>query len=344
MKPIVAITMGDPCGIGPEVIVKSLLNDALYEQCRPFVIGDVHTIREAASRFAPQLTIVPIQKVSEAAFAAGRLEVLDSDGRRITTKPSVFEAGILNPRAAAAAFKAIEMAAKLALSGEVQAIATAPINKEGMKQIGFPFPGHTEFFAEAAHEDDFGMMMVGSHLKIMLVSIHLPLRDAIAQLNTIGILKAIRLTDCALKQDFGLARPHIAVAGLNPHAGERGILGEEEERFIVPAIKTAQQEGLHVSGPYPADTLFYKLEQQGFDSAVALYHDQALIPIKLIAFGCAVNLTAGLPFIRTSVDHGTAFDIAGKGIADPGSLQAAVKLAAEMAIHRYPQLKNKDLQ
>ncbi|MFQ5598670.1 MAG: 4-hydroxythreonine-4-phosphate dehydrogenase PdxA [Nitrospiria bacterium] len=340
MKPIVAITMGDPCGIGPEVIVKALLNGDLYTTSHPFVIGDVAVMQNSASAFAPQLDVHPIQKVSEAVFQKNRLEILDMDANSPKQRPDFFQPGVLNPKAAAAAFNAIETAAALALAREIDAIATAPINKEGMKKIGFAFPGHTEFFAKAANEDHFGMMMTGGHLKIMLASIHLPLRDAIAQLNPDRLLKTIRLADATLKQDFGLPRPHIAVAGLNPHAGERGILGQEEKKAVVPAIHAAQEEGLHVSGPYPADTLFYKLSRQSFDAAVALYHDQALIPIKLIAFGRAVNFTAGLPFIRASVDHGTAFDIAGKGVADPGSLKAAVKLAAEMAVHRYAQFKH----
>ncbi|MFQ5588871.1 MAG: 4-hydroxythreonine-4-phosphate dehydrogenase PdxA [Nitrospiria bacterium] len=338
-KPIVAVTMGDPAGIGPEVIVKGLLKENLYQTCNPFVIGDLKVMRDAASRFAPPLAVRPIRKVSEAAFQPGILEVLDISGDPPTQDATSCQPGTCHPKAATAAFKSIETAAKLALSREIDAVATAPIHKEGMKAIGFAFPGHTEFFAEASNEDHFGMLMVGGNLKIMLDSIHVPLKNAIAQLNAEGLLKTIRLCDAALKLDFGLTRPHIAVAGLNPHAGERGILGHEEKECIVPAVEAAQREGLRVSGPYPADTLFYKLEQGRFDAAVALYHDQALIPIKFAAFGCAVNITAGLPFIRTSVDHGTAFDIAGKGIADPGSLRAAVNRAAEMARHRYPRFR-----
>ncbi len=341
MKPIIAITMGDPCGIGPEVIVKGLRDKGLYQVCQPLVIGNTMVMREAAAHFAPEILIRAVQKVSEAEFQPGQLDILDQNAGDETPEEPSFLPGVLNRHAAQAALKAIKTAAALALARDIHGIATAPINKEGMKDIGFAFPGHTEYFAKAANTDHFGMMMVGGRLKIMLTSIHIPLKDAIAQLNPDDLLNTLRLTGAALKQDFGLTRPHIAVAGLNPHAGERGLLGQEEKDSVLPAIQAAQKEGLHVSGPYPADTLFYKLQQQQFDAAVALYHDQALIPIKLIAFGNAVNLTAGLPFIRTSVDHGTAFDIAGQGIADPGSLQAAVRLAAVMASHRYAPLKNK---
>lgn len=328
-KPTIAITMGDPSGIGPEVIIKGLGDTALQEICNPFVIGHLEVMATHATRYAPQQKMIAIQKVSEAVFKPGHLNILD-----IGMDGAHFRPGVLGADAASAALKSIELAAKLALRGEIDAIATAPIHKEAMKDIGFAFPGHTEFFANVANTNNFGMMMAGSGMKIMLASIHLPLADAISQLNTGDLLKSIRLTHRTLQRDFACADPHIAVAGLNPHAGEGGILGQEEKTIIAPAVKTAQSEGIHVSGPYPADTLFYKLHQGQFDAALALYHDQALIPIKLLAFGGAVNITAGLPFIRTSVDHGTAFDIAGQGIANPGSLQEAVRWAAKMARHR----------
>ncbi len=335
-KPCIAVTMGDPAGIGPEVIAKALCGMALHEVCNIIVIGDLEVMRAHATRFAPQQEVIPIQKVSEAIFQHDHCNILhlgEDESRREVPR---FQPGVLSARAADTALKSIEIAAKLALRGEIDAIVTAPINKEAMKGIGFDFPGHTEFFAKAANTHDFGMMMAGRGMKIMLASIHLPLADAIAQLNTDDLFRIIRLTDKVLKLDFGRVHPKIAVAGLNPHAGERGIFGQEEKSIVRPAVEKAQAAGLNVSGPYPADTLFYKLHQGQFDAAVALYHDQALIPIKLLAFGDAVNITAGLPFIRTSVDHGTAFDIAGQGIADPGSLKEALRCAAEMVGHRFP--------
>lgn len=330
MKPIIAITMGDPCGIGPEVIVKGLLDRALYTRCRAFVIGDGRRMSQAAGQFEPGLSIRPIKTLADARFLEGTLDVLESSPEPL---PSLTY-GQPDPAAAHAALQAITVAAEMALRGEIDGIATAPINKEGMKAIGFSFPGHTEFLADIAKTDRFAMMMVGGGLKITLTTIHLALRDAITQVRKETILDAIRLTDTAMKKDFGLERPKIAVTALNPHAGERGIFGDEERREVLPAVETAVKEGVNASGPFPADTLFYQLKSGRFDAAVALFHDQALIPIKLLAFGDAVNVTIGLPFIRTSVDHGTAYDIAGKGVADPGSLRTALKLAAEMAENR----------
>lgn len=330
MKPIIAITMGDPCGIGPEVIVKGILDKTLYRLCRPFVIGDPRTMSEAAARFAPGLSTRPIKTVTEARFQERILPVLEIPQGPL---PSL-EYGKPHPEAARAAYRAIKQAAEMALRGEIDGITTAPINKEGMKAIGFPFPGHTEFLADLAKTDRFAMMMVGGGLRITLTTIHLPLREAITQLREGMILDAIRLTDAAMKHDFGIPSPKIAVAALNPHAGEQGLFGDEEKQHALPAVAAARREKIDALGPFPADTLFYQLKRGRFDAAVALFHDQALIPIKLLAFGSAINVTLGLPFIRTSVDHGTAYDIAGKGIADPGSLREALKLAAETAENR----------
>ncbi len=332
MKPTIAITMGDPCGIGPEVIVKGLLDKTLYDVCRPFVIGSFQEIKKAASLFAPQLKIKSIKSIKDAEYKIGVLEILDvGEGER----QNDIQYGKAHPAGAALALASIRKAAQLALDRDIDAIATAPIHKAAMKGVGFSFPGHTEFFAETAKEANFGMMMFGAGLKIMLNSIHLPLREAIVQLNKDAILKKIKLTAASIKQDFGIKNPRIAVAGLNPHAGEEGLFGEEETREVLPAVLSAREEGIEASGPHPADTLFYQLRCGLFDAALALYHDQALIPIKLLAFGKGVNITVGLPFIRTSVDHGTAFDIAGKGIADAGSMKEAIMLAAKMAGHRY---------
>lgn len=334
VKPIIAITMGDPCGIGPEVIVKAFASSVLHQHCRPVIIGNVVPMKLAASSFAHELSIRAIRKVSEADFKTDRLDVL---GRHNQIDTSDLHYGKLHPTAAQTAFHAIQEAARLALRQEVDGIATAPIQKEGMQEIGFPFPGHTEFFADVARTGHYGMMMVGAGLKVMLASIHLPLKEAIAQLTAQDLFEKISLLAHTLQQDFGLDQPHIAVAGLNPHAGEGGLFGEEERKEVLPAVALAKKVGIDVSGPFAADTLFYKLKQGKFDAVLALYHDQALIPIKLLAFGEGVNVTVGLPFIRTSVDHGTAYDIAGMGLANAGSLIEAVKLAAEMAIRRYPR-------
>jgi len=327
MKPIIAVTMGDPSGIGPEVIVKGLAEKTLYSLCRPFAIGDSNRMSEAASRFAPALSIRRIDRLSEARFQEGTLEVLEPGQKPLPP----LEYGKPHPEAARAALSAIQKAAEMALRGEIDGITTAPINKDAMKAIGFSFPGHTEFLADMAKTDRFAMMMVGGGLRITLTTIHLALREAITSLREGMILDAIRLTNQAMRQDFGIGTPRIAVAALNPHAGERGIFGDEEKQYVLPAVEAARREEIDALGPFPADTLFYQLKTGRFDAAVALFHDQALIPIKLLAFGNAINVTIGLPFIRTSVDHGTAYDIAGKGIADPGSLREALKMAAEMA-------------
>lgn len=330
-KPLIAITMGDPCGIGPEVIVKGLSDKGIYDICRPFVIGSVDWMKETVSRFAPSLKVCPLKEISGGRFEAGTLDVLD-----LVPEPNLhpFQYGKPHPKAASLALKSITVAAQLALRCEIDGIATAPIHKEQMQGIGFSFPGHTEYFADMAKTDQFGMMMVGGGLRIMLTTIHLSLKEMIGQIKTERVYESIRLTAAGLERDFGCPDPHIAVAALNPHAGERGIFGDEEKREVIPAIEMARSEGIEASGPYPADTLFYQLKQGRFDAAVALYHDQALIPIKLLAFGNAVNVTVGLPFIRSSVDHGTAYDIAGRGVADAGSLQEAVRLAAQMACYR----------
>ncbi len=330
MKPIIAITLGDLCGIGPEVIVKALSDDTLYAVCRPFVVGHAGWMDQAAARFAPSLSLRAITSLSEARFGAGMLEVLSSPHPIDLTG---LEYGRPDLRAAAVAFSALTRAADMALSGEIDGITTAPIHKAQMKQVGFPAPGHTEFLADRSGTKSFGMMMVGGGLKITLATIHLALREAV-QIRMASVLSAIRLTHQSMRVDFGMNQAKIAVAALNPHGGEEGLFGDEEQREVVPAVQAAQAEGIDASGPYPADTLFYHLKRGRFDAAVALYHDQALIPIKLLAFGDAVNVTLGLPFVRTSVDHGTAYDIAGRGIADAGSLKAALLLAAQMAKNR----------
>ncbi len=327
-EPILAITMGDPCGIGPEVIVKTLA--AGGHGCRWVVVGDAGWMQETAARFVPSVHVRKIGALGEAIFDGQTIEVLDC--KTENTEPFVH--GKASPRGATAALLALEWAVQAARDGAVDGIVTGPIQKESMQKIGFGFPGHTEFFAERAGVSSFGMMMVGGGLSITLATIHLALREAIEQINPDLVLKMIGLTDRAMKIDFGRKAPRIAVAALNPHAGEAGLFGDEERRKIAPAVQAAQLDGIDVSGPYPADTLFWRAKRGEFDAVVALYHDQALIPIKLLAFGDAVNVTLGLPFVRTSVDHGTAYDIAGRGVADPGSFQSALTLATQMAKNR----------
>lgn len=330
IKPIIAITMGDPVGIGPEIIMKSFASEEMYGLCQPVVIGAANWFLGLGS--APK--IKPVQALSECQFKPGQLEVLDAHSDLLEPPTDTWQYGVPHPKAAHAALSAIRKAAALAMDNKVDAIVTAPINKEALKKVGFAHPGHTEFLAELSGVNRYGMMMVGGGLKIMLTTIHLALNQVPALIKKELLLEKIVLTDQALKTDFGLPQGRIAVASLNPHGGEGGMFGSEEINEIQPAVEAAQRQGINACGPFPSDTLFFKLKEGRFDAAVGLYHDQALIPIKLLAFGHAVNVTVGLPFIRTSVDHGTAFDIAGKGVADPGSLKEAISLAVEMVKHR----------
>ncbi len=332
MKPIIAMTMGDPVGIGPEIIVKAFAKE-LPAICRPVVIGHARCMANVASHFAPTISIRRVTTVGQCKFESGVLEVLDRHAEA-SSPPPLWQYGVPHPQGSQAAIDAIREAVRLAMADKVDAITTAPINKEALKKVGFAHPGHTEFLAELAGTKEFGMMMVGGGLKIMLTTIHMALVDVPKVLTKELILGKINLTHQALKTYFGKPSSRIAVSAFNPHGGERGLFGTEEANMVLPAVLAAKEKGINVSGPYPADTLFFKLKEGQFDAVVALYHDQALIPIKLLSFGRGVNVTVGLPFIRTSVDHGTAYDIAGKGKADPGSLIEAVLLAVQMATHR----------
>ncbi|MEW6619851.1 MAG: 4-hydroxythreonine-4-phosphate dehydrogenase PdxA [bacterium] len=352
-KPIIGITMGDAAGIGPEVIIKALNMPSIYEECCPIVIGDAKVLlaeirrqrienrgqtfpeprvsspepRAPSPNFEDRLKINSIQDVSEAKFQFGTIDCLDLDNIKLDE----LEIGKISRTTGKAAIEFIKKAVNLALDNEIQAITTAPINKEAMKKAEFHFAGHTDFLADLTHRRQYAMMFVSHSLKVVLVSIHIPLYKAIRQLSRKKVLTTIKLTQSAFKDYFGLKKPGIAVAGLNPHASEGGLFGKEEEKEIIPAIEVAQRKGINARGPYPPDTVFYRAVKGEFDVVIAMYHDQGLIPLKLLAFDDAVNVTIGLPIIRTSPDHGTAFDIAGKNIANPTSILEAIKLAAKMA-------------
>ena len=336
MKPIIAITMGDPGGIGPEIIVKALsksLGNRVRRLCRPVVIGNRAVIEKAAKRLKIPVdirsTTDPETAVSPKT-GMNLIEIKNSDlARLIIGRPSI-EGG-------RAAVEAIRTAARLAMGGRVAAVVTAPISKEAMHAAGYPYPGHTEFLAELSGADEVGMLMVSPPrskkdpgLRILLATTHLALRDLPKRLTRERVLSAIRLAHRAATGPFKIRRPRLAVTGLNPHAGEGGLFGREEDEIIRPAVEAARREGIPVIGPKPADSLIRQAYDGKYDIVVAMYHDQALIPIKLLAFERAVNVTVGLPFIRTSPDHGTAYDIAGQGIADPGSLIEAIRLAVAL--------------
>jgi len=318
--------MGDPAGIGPEIIVKALSESDIHRICRPIVIGDAAVIRETLTICNLSAEIRETVDIEDTPPNRGVIEIIDL----CNVDMAGLKMGVPSKMCGSAAVAYIRKAGELAMAKKIDAITTAPINKEVVNAAGFQYPGHTEMFAEMAGTRDFGLMMVGGGLRVILVTIHMALKDVPRHIKRGNVLRTIRLAHKAMGY-FGNHVPRIAVAALNPHAGEGRLFGREDWDEIMPAILDARGEGMNVSDPLPADTLFYKTREGYYDIVVAMYHDQGLIPIKLLAFGRAVNVTVGLPFIRTSVDHGTAYDIAGKNCADPRSLIEAIKLAVEMA-------------
>jgi len=328
-SPIIGITMGDPCGIGPEVVVKALADDSLRRRGR-FVVFGFSELFGYASDLA-ELDYPWFRDRHENVRRYTKdVMVLDYDE---LTAPAGSDHGPTS-HGGRASLTFVEDAIIAAQAGAVDAIVTAPISKQSWALAGEKFPGHTELLAKRTHSRNFAMMFVAPRLKVVLATIHTPLM-AVRDLFTIGrVFNPIDLADQALREWFGLERPRIAVCGLNPHAGEGGRFGDEEKRIIAPAILMAAEAGIDVTGPFPADTLFGQAAAGKYDCVVAMYHDQGLIPVKLLAWREAVNLTLGLPIIRTSPSHGTAFDIAGKNVADPGSMIAAIRLALDLAGRR----------
>lgn len=323
--------MGDPAGIGPEIIAKALAGRAVSRLCRPVVIGARAVMEETVRRLRLPLKITPIDDLQNLAPKANQIMIFEP-----LEKPlGRFEIGFAAPETGSASVAFIKKGVDFARTGQIAGIVTAPINKEAMNMAGFHYPGHTELLADLTHSAEVGMMIVGGPLKIMFTTTHVAIKDLSSLLTTDRIAKAIKIAHRGLKDYFGIAAPKIGVAALNPHAGEHGLFGNEEDTRILPAVRQARAAGIDASDPMPADTLFGKAARGAYDGIVAMYHDQGLIPLKLVAFGTCVNVTVGLPIIRTSVDHGTAYDIAGKGVADPGSLVEAVKLAANLASNRH---------
>jgi 4-hydroxythreonine-4-phosphate dehydrogenase len=319
----IAITMGDPAGIGPEIIVHAVSNPEIQKICRPVVIG-AHNILEESFRLAGQVFRPNV--ITSAAMvdpSPGTVNIMDIGSIRDVRQEKASADG---GRASAACIK---KAVELALNKQVDAVVTAPISKEAFKAAGLKWPGHTEMLAELTNTTDYAMMLVGGPLRVILVTIHTAIRNVPALITKASVLKTILLAKKACDM-LGLKNPNIAVAGLNPHAGETGIFGSEESEAISPAVEDAQRLGLPVSGPYPPDTIFHKGYKGEVDIIVCMYHDQGLIPLKMICFDTGVNVTVGLPIIRTSPDHGTAYDIAWKGIARPSSMIEAIRLAARL--------------
>ncbi|WYP25942.1 4-hydroxythreonine-4-phosphate dehydrogenase PdxA [Alkalihalobacillus sp. FSL W8-0930] len=327
-NPIIGITMGDAAGVGPEIISKAFVTGELFQSGRPLVIGDYEIMERAVAITKTELNVVPVKDPTECVFEPGTIEVLD-----LKLLPKDLPFGQVSEEAGNAAFRYVEKAVELAKESKIHAICTAPLNKEAMQKAGHMYPGHTEILAELTGTKDFSMMLSAPTLKVIHLTTHVGLRKAIDMINPERTNKVITLADETLK-NAGVQNPRIAVCGINPHAGENGLFGEgEEEEKLIPAIKQAQEEGINVEGPYPADTLFFRAVRGDFDMVVACYHDQGHVPIKVMGLEAGVNITVGLKggIIRTSVDHGTAFDIAGKNIADERSLIAAYKDAVELA-------------
>lgn len=325
-RPVIGITMGDGAGVGPEIIVKALMDKKIYDFCQPLIIGDKGIMKRAAVIVKAPVSVRGIGNVNEAHFVYGTLDVLD-----LKNLPADLTFARIDARAGKAAYAFIEKAIGLAMKRELEAIATAPLNKEALAAGGCPFPGHTEILSALSGTKDYAMMLVSKSLKVIHVSTHVSLRRACNLVKKDRIIRVIKLADEAMRR-FGISSPRIAVAGLNPHAGEGGLFGREETREIIPAVSEAQALGFQVFGPVPPDTVFYRMAQkQEFDIVVVMYHDQGHIPLKILGFEEGVNVTVGLPFIRTSVDHGTAFDLAGKGTADHRSMTEAIRTAAIMA-------------
>lgn len=317
---MIGITMGDAAGIGPEITLKALADPDVRSSHRIVIIGDLAHLRRLAAQLGLPVSLNEMMDDHHDGIAVHDLKNL-TDG---------FEIGIDSPVTGRAAGENIEAAVALWQRGEIDAICTAPISKKAIAMGGFDFPGHTEFLAQLTGTSEFAMSFFGGGLRVVLLSTHLPLRDAIGKVKRQNLEGLIRFSDLELGKLFQ-KKVRLAVAGLNPHASEGGMFGDEEESEIMPAIQACKSAGIDVSGPYSADTVFLRAARGEFDAVIALYHDQATIAVKSLAFGSAVNVTLGLPLIRTSVDHGTAYDIAGRGIADASSMAAAIKLAGELA-------------
>ena len=325
-RPIIAITMGDPAGVGPEIIMKSLAHADLYDRCRPLVIGDLERLRQAGEIVGLSLAFNAVDKPSDGKYKAGTVDVID-----LAVVPADLPFGKLSPAAGEAAFRFVERAAQLAMSGEADAICTAPLNKEALQSAGHKFPGHTEMLAHLTGTKEVSMLLSAPKLRVIHVTTHLGLIDAIAKINPGLVERTIeRAHDTLVKA--GITNPRIGVCAINPHAGEHGLFGHgEEEEKIEPAIRNCIERKWQVEGPLPADTLFYRASRGDFDCVVAMYHDQGHGPVKVLGIEAGVNITVGLPVVRTSVDHGTAFDIAGTGKADERSMLEALRQGIELA-------------
>ena len=340
MKPILAITMGDPAGIGPEIVVRALSHESTYQKCRPIVTGDAKVMRKAVSLLGLNLQVNAVDEVKAAKFEYGTIDVFDLK----CVDAESFEFGKVAAQCGNAAFVSIRKAIDLAMAEEVDGTVTAPLNKEALNLAGHHFDGHTEIYATFTHTKKYAMLLADEHLRVIHVSTHVPLRKACDLVKKARIIEVTELIDDACRQ-FGIENPRIGIAGLNPHSSDNGLFGDEEALEIIPAVAELAARGFNVSGPVPPDTLFAKAKCGQFDGCVAMYHDQGHIPFKVVGFNWnaetgkmdsvkGVNITLGLPIIRVSVEHGTAFDVAGKGIASEDAMMISIDYATKMAINR----------
>jgi 4-hydroxythreonine-4-phosphate dehydrogenase len=332
--------MGDPRGIGPEVITKALAQGFWSRICSPLILGDMQVLQRTTEALGLALPWVQVGDGFHPGTKAGILPVLPLSHLPPAKNPGELPEG----ESSRASFHYVQKAGEMAMAGQVEAIVTGPVSKEAISRAGIPFQGHTEYLASVSGTKEFVMMLAGDRLRVALVTTHLPLSEVSQSLREEKIFSVIEITARGLQDYFGFQAPRLAVAALNPHAGEGGLFGREEV-IISRAVQRAAARGLTVSGPWPADSLFYRVKGGEFDAVVSMYHDQGLIPLKLLHFDTAVNVTLGLPFIRTSVDHGVAYDIAGKGVASSRSMEEAIRLAAKMAQQkRKSQFQNKFLR
>lgn len=334
--PKLAVTMGDPAGIGPEIAVKTFADPQLYTLCRPLLCGNVDVMRKAVTQLGLAIKINAVADVGEATFEQGTIDMVQVDG-----DAEAVQQGTVSAQAGDMAFRAVAMAIGLAMDGKVDGTVTGPIHKESINLAGHHFSGHTEIYAHYTQTAKFAMLLADDHFRVIHVTTHVSLRQACDLIKTQRVLDVIRLMDNGLRQ-LGIESPRIGVAGLNPHSGDGGLFGDEDANEIAPAVVQAKAEGIIVDGPIPPDTLFALANGGKFDGCVAMYHDQGHIPFKLLGFQWdrekgtmksvrGVNITLGLPIIRTSVDHGTAFEIAGKGIASPDALFHAIEYAVRLS-------------
>lgn len=326
MSKIIAVTMGDPAGIGPEIIIKSLAEGEL-SGAPAVVVGCASTLRRImAMGITPQAELRIVNSVAEARFAPGIINVIDEP----LADPDALKPGVVQVAAGDLAYRCVTRATELALAGEVQAIATAPLNKEALHSAGHLYPGHTELLAKLTDSKNYAMVLYTDRLKVIHVTTHIALRKFLDTLNRERVETVIGMAETFLRR-VGYDKPRIAVAGVNPHAGENGLFGDEEIAIVGPAIEAMKAQGVNAFGPCPPDTVFLQCYEGQYDIVVAMYHDQGHIPLKLLGFYDGVNITAGLPFIRTSADHGTAFDIAWTGKAKSESMAISIQLAMQLA-------------